>query len=33
LLYHISDIGVVLGFIIGGLVCLRKAIHQGKLGE
>ncbi len=33
LLYHISDIGVVLGFIIGGLVCLRKVIHQGKLGE
>lgn len=27
LLYHISDIGIVLGFIIGGLVYLRKAIH------
>lgn len=27
LLYYISDIGIVLGFIIGGLVYLKKAIH------
>lgn len=29
-LYHISDIGIVLGFVVGGLIYLRQGIHSSK---
>lgn len=31
LFYHISDISLVLGFAIGAILFLRKAIHHGKI--
>lgn len=31
LLYHISDIALVLGFGLGAVLYMRKAIHHGKI--
>ncbi|MDX1446308.1 hypothetical protein [Lishizhenia sp.] len=31
LLYHISDIALVLGFGLGAVLFMRKAIHHGKI--
>jgi hypothetical protein len=31
LLYHISDIALVLGFGLGSVLYMRKAIHHGKI--